>query len=65
MFMVKFMHRKPSRFLAVKCNACENEQIIYSHAKTDILCTVCNNKLIELTGSRVNFSGVTVLTVLS
>lgn len=59
------MHRKPSRFLAVKCNACENEQIIYSHAKTEIECDVCKTKLIELTGSRVIFSGVTVLSVLS
>lgn len=59
------MHRKQSRFLKAKCNACENEQIIYSHSKTEIHCSVCNNLLIELTGSRANFTGVTVLSVLS
>lgn len=58
------MHRKPSRFLSVKCAACDNEQIIYSHSKTEVVCFVCKEMLAEPTGGKAVLHG-TVLNVLS
>ncbi|MHA2364322.1 MAG: 30S ribosomal protein S27e [Candidatus Hodarchaeales archaeon] len=57
-------HRKPSRFLTVKCEACDNEQIIYSHVKSSVLCQVCKEELAEPTGGKAIIKGP-ILNVLS
>jgi small subunit ribosomal protein S27e len=58
------MHKKPSRFLTVKCSGCENEQIVYSHATTTVKCSVCNQILADITGGKAIING-TVLNALS
>lgn len=51
------MHRKPSRFITVKCSGCENEQIVYSHATTVVKCSVCNQILAETSGGKASING--------
>ncbi|ADI74810.1 Ribosomal protein S27E [Methanohalobium evestigatum Z-7303] len=41
-----------SRFLRVKCNDCENEQIIFGSASREITCTMCGRTLAEPTGGK-------------
>jgi small subunit ribosomal protein S27e len=41
-----------SRFLKVKCNDCENEQVIFGCASTPVTCLVCNRTLSEPTGGK-------------
>ncbi len=40
------MERKTrSKFLKVKCNDCENEQVIFDHVSTNVKCNVCGRTL--------------------
>ena len=41
-----------SKFYKVKCSDCGNEQVIFSHAKTRVLCTVCGAMLAEPRGGK-------------
>ncbi len=41
-----------SRFLKVKCNDCENEQIIFGSASTPVSCLVCGRTLAEPAGGK-------------
>lgn len=41
-----------SRFLKVKCNDCENEQVIFGCASTNVNCQVCGRTLAEPTGGK-------------
>ena len=41
-----------SRFLKVKCNNCQNEQIIFGNAASIIDCQVCGTTLAEPTGGK-------------
>ncbi|MBN1323127.1 MAG: 30S ribosomal protein S27e [Methanotrichaceae archaeon] len=41
-----------SKFLKVKCNDCENEQIIFGNAATAVKCLVCGRTLAEPTGGK-------------
>lgn len=41
-----------SRFLKVKCNDCENEQIIFGNASTVVKCLVCSRTLAEPKGGK-------------
>ena len=57
------MHRKPSRFITIKCSGCENEQIVYSHATTNVKCSVCNQTIAESSGGRAVINGTIVNTL--
>ena len=42
---------KPSsKFLKVNCKECEQENIVYSHATTAIMCKSCGNIITKPTG---------------
>ncbi|NTV27193.1 MAG: 30S ribosomal protein S27e [Methanothrix sp.] len=41
-----------SKFIKVKCNDCENEQIIFARASTVVKCLVCGRTLAEPTGGK-------------
>lgn len=58
-------NRKPSRFLQVKCEKCENEQIIFSHAKSIIKCRICDEIIAEPTGGKTHLKNASVLNTLS
>jgi small subunit ribosomal protein S27e len=41
-----------SVFLQVKCPDCSNEQAIFSHAATIVVCNICGATLAEPTGGK-------------
>lgn len=43
-----------SKFLKVKCNKCNNEQIIFNKPASDIRCLVCESLLAESKGGEGN-----------
>jgi small subunit ribosomal protein S27e len=41
-----------SRFLKVRCLDCENEQIIFGHATTEVTCQKCGKVLAKPSGGK-------------
>jgi len=41
-----------SKFLKVKCNDCENEQVIFGNAATVVKCLVCGRTLADPKGGK-------------
>ncbi len=41
-----------SKILRVKCNDCENEQVVFDHASTSVKCNVCGRTLVEPRGGK-------------
>jgi len=46
------METTKSKFLKVKCNDCQNEQVIFSNATSRVDCTVCGRTLAEPSGGK-------------
>ncbi len=47
------MEGKPrSKFVRVKCDDCENEQIVFDHASTTVRCNVCGRSLVIARGGK-------------
>ena len=46
-----------SKFLKVNCKECEQENIVYSHATTAIMCKSCGNIITKPTGSKARIMG--------
>ncbi len=47
------LQKPKNKFWRVKCNACGNEQIVFSCASTKIHCLVCNALLAETTAHKI------------
>lgn len=39
-----------SKFVKVRCKSCNNEQIVFNKASTEVKCNVCNSVLVKPTG---------------
>ena len=50
--MVRQSRENRSRFVKVKCPDCENEQIIFEKASTEVNCIVCNKVLATPAGGK-------------
>ncbi len=48
----EMVQQPESRFIRIKCLECENEQVIFSHASTEIKCMKCQKILARPTGGR-------------
>lgn len=49
---------KPSsKFLKVNCKECGEQQVVYSHASTEVACKACGNILTKPTGSKAKIEG--------
>ncbi|MDX1595589.1 MAG: 30S ribosomal protein S27e [Nitrosopumilaceae archaeon] len=49
---------KPSsKFQKVNCNECGEQQVVYSHATTEIACNSCGNIISQSTGSKAKING--------
>lgn len=46
------MEATKSKFLKVKCNDCQNEQVIFGNATSRVDCTVCGRTLAEPSGDK-------------
>jgi len=49
-----------SRILQVKCDDCENEQVVFERAATEVSCAVCGATLVTPTGGKGDVHGETV-----
>ncbi|HNX39739.1 MAG TPA: 30S ribosomal protein S27e [Methanothrix sp.] len=49
-----------AKFVKVKCNDCENEQVIFAHASTVVKCLVCGRTLAEPTGGKAEIKTAVV-----
>lgn len=47
-----------SRFLKVKCLDCENEQIIFAHATTEVKCLKCEKVLAKPSGGKAKLEAI-------
>jgi len=45
-----------SRFLKVKCEDCENEQIVFDRGTTIVKCVICGRTLVEPTGGKARIN---------
>ncbi len=46
-----------SKFIKVKCPKCQNEQIIFGNASTEVKCLICENILTEPQGGKAKIKG--------
>lgn len=46
-----------SKFQKISCSECGEQQVIYSHASTQIACNSCGNVISEPTGSKAKIYG--------
>lgn len=46
------MSERGSKFIRVKCQDCENEQVVFDHPSTVVKCIVCGRTLLLPSGGR-------------
>ena len=46
-----------SSFQNIKCGECNEEQIVFSHNTTEVICNSCGNVLSKATGSIAQING--------
>ena len=46
-----------SNFQNVKCGECDEEQVVFSHNTTEVICNSCGNLLAQPTGSKSRIHG--------
>jgi len=51
------MNEPKSRFIKVRCNDCENEQVLFDRAATPVSCHICGSKLAIPAGGRAQLKG--------
>jgi small subunit ribosomal protein S27e len=51
------------QFYSVRCPDCENEQIVFGKAASEVACAVCGNTLARPTGGKATIEGDVVETV--
>ena len=49
----KDIRKTNSKFIRVRCPSCNNEQIIFGKASTNVKCLVCKKTLAKCTGGKV------------
>ena len=57
------MEKPRSKFIKVRCNDCENEQVIFDICSTTILCHICGSKLAVPCGGKAKIKGKILETV--
>jgi small subunit ribosomal protein S27e len=50
--MKQIIPKTNSKFLKVVCSKCNNEQIIFNKASSNVKCLVCGSELAEATGGK-------------
>ncbi|MDX1747278.1 MAG: 30S ribosomal protein S27e [Halobacteriales archaeon] len=53
----------PGSFLRVRCPDCENEQVVFGKASTEVACAVCGHILSHPTGGMSELDGEVLETV--
>ena len=50
-------------FYSVRCPDCENEQVVFGKASTEVACAVCGHVLVRPTGGNADIEGEVLDTV--
>jgi small subunit ribosomal protein S27e len=53
----------PGSFYRVRCPDCENEQVVFDRASTEVACAVCGHSLVRPTGGKAAIEGEVLETV--
>jgi len=53
----------PGNFHSVRCPDCENEQVVFGKASTEVSCAVCGHVLVTPTGGLADIEGEVLDTV--
>ncbi|WP_136689682.1 30S ribosomal protein S27e [Halorhabdus amylolytica] len=53
----------PGSFYSVRCPDCENEQVVFGKAASEVACAVCGHTLARPTGGKATIEGEIVETV--
>jgi len=51
------MKKTSSRFIKVRCNDCENEQVLFDKATIPVSCHICGGKLAIPSGGKAKIKG--------
>lgn len=51
------MKKKASKFIKVRCEDCENEQILFNKASTSVSCHICGSKIAIPRGGEAKIKG--------
>lgn len=51
------MKKPDSRFIKVRCKDCENEQVLFNKASTEVSCHICGSKLAVPNGGKAQIKG--------
>ncbi len=57
------MQQPKSRFIKVRCNDCDNEQVLFDKATTTVLCHICGGKLAIPKGGKAVIKGKILETI--
>ena len=53
----------PGNFVTVVCPDCENEQVVFEKAASEVVCEVCGHTLARPSGGKAHIEGEVVETV--
>lgn len=51
------MKKPESRFIKVRCKDCENEQVLFNKASTQVSCHICGSQLAIPGGGKAQIKG--------
>jgi len=51
------MKKTKSKFIKVRCEDCENEQILFNKASTSVSCHICGSKIAVPRGGQAKIKG--------
>jgi len=51
------MKKTDSKFIKVRCKDCENEQVLFNKASSEVSCHICGSKLTKPNGGKAEIKG--------
>jgi len=51
------MRQPESRFIKVRCNECDNEQVVFNKVSSVVVCHICGGVIAEPTGGKALIKG--------
>lgn len=52
-----------SKFIKIRCNDCENEQVLFDRASSTVHCHICGSKLAVPAGGKAKIKGKILETI--
>ena len=51
------MKKTESKFIKVRCKDCENEQVLFNKASSEVSCHICGSTLAKPSGGKAEIKG--------